>query len=115
MAEKLKYEVSFDGNEIKLPAKVEELFAKVRRYNVMIKDLEDEKKAIEKPLKAAMLKHGVDKFSCKYMTASAIKGSPYVAFDEEAMKRDGVYEKYAVHMTKDDYVRINYKKVEEDD
>lgn len=110
-----KYEVSFDGNEIRLPAQVEELFYKVRQYNAMIKDLEADKKAIEAPLKKAMLKHGVDKFSCKYMTAVAIKGSPYTYFDEEAMKRDGVYDKYVRQMNKDDYVRITYKKVTDDE
>lgn len=106
-----KYEVSFDGNEIRLPEQVEELFFKVRQYNTMIKNLEEDKKAIEAPLKKAMLKYGVDKFTCRYMTATTIKGSPYTYFDEEAMKRDGVYEKYARQLTKDDYVRITYKKV----
>lgn len=110
-----KYEVSFNGNEICLPEKVVEYFDEVRTINRMIKNLEADKKAIEKPIKNAMLKHGIDKFSCKYMTASTIRGSEYVAFDEEAMKRDGVYDKYAIRMTKDDYVRINYKKEVSDD
>lgn len=110
-----KYEVSFDGRDIMLPSVVEELFDQGRSYNEMIKKLTDEKKAIEAPLKKAMLKHGVDKFSCKYMSANTVKGSPYVAFDEEAMKRDGVYDKYAIHMTKDDYVTIRYRKEKKDD
>lgn len=114
MAEQ-KYEVSFNGDEIYLPEKVVELFDHVRMLNGMIKNLKDEKDAIEKPLKSAMLKHHVDKFKCKYMSASTIKGAPYDAFNVEAMKADGVYDKYVIHMTKDDYVRINYKKEDKDE
>ena len=105
-----KYEIIIDHGEIQLPEEVEKLFDQVRTINTTIKALEDEKKAIEKPLKNAMMKHGIDKFACKYMSATTIKGSPYVVFDEEQMKKDGVYDKYAINLRKEDYVRINYRK-----
>lgn len=110
-----KYEVSFRGSEIYLPEKVEEYFNEVREINRTIKVLKANKEAIEAPLKKAMLKHGIDRFQCRYMVASTIKGSPYVAFDTEQMKADGVYEKYAIPMTKDDYVRIVYRKGNDDE
>ena len=105
-----KYEIIIEHGEIQLPEEIENLFDQVRRINTTIKALEAEKKAIEKPLKNAMMKHGIDKFACKYMSATTIKGSPYVVFDEEQMKKDGVYDKYAIKLQKEDYVRINYRK-----
>ena len=105
-----KYEITINNGEIQLPEEVENLFDQVRTLSATIKALETEKKAIEKPLKDAMLKHGIDKFSCRYMSATTIKGSPYTVFDEEQMKADGVFDKYAINLRKDDYVRINYKK-----
>ena len=105
-----KYEIIIDHGEIQLPEEVEKLFDQVRTINSTIKALEAEKKAIEKPLKSAMMKNGIDKFSCQYMTATTIKGSSYTVFDEEQMKADGVYDKYAINLRKEDYVRINYRK-----
>ena len=105
-----KYEIIINHGEIQLPEEVEKLFDQVRTINSTIKALEAKKKEIEAPLKSAMMKNGIDKFSCQYMTATTIKGSPYTVFDEEQMKADGVYSKYAISLRKDDYVRINYKK-----
>lgn len=110
-----KYEVGFNGSEISLPDIARDYFETVSAINAQIKNLTELKKSIENPLKKAMLEHGIKKFSNDIFTASTISGSPYVAFDEEAMKADGVYDKYAIHMTKDDYVTIRYKKVKADE
>lgn len=108
------YEVLVVGDEIILPAQVEELFGTVSELSAEIKALEAKKKAIEEPLKKAMKKYGIDKFKCKYMTASTVKGSTYVSYDAEKMKADGVYEKYAMVLPKDSYVKITYKKAKDE-
>ena len=105
-----KYQVEIVNGQIELPQEVIALFDQVRTISSTIKALEAEKKAIEAPLKSAMMKYGIDRFSCRYMTATTVKGSPYTVFDEEQMKADGVYSKYAINLKKEDYVRINYRK-----
>lgn len=111
-----KYEVIInDRGEIELPEEIIKAFDAVRTISQTIKELEAQKKAIEEPLKKAMLKHGVEKFKCPYMSASTVKGSAYDAINTEKMKADGVYDKYAIHMTKADYVTIRYKKDEKND
>lgn len=108
-----KYEVAInDRGEIELPEEIIKAFDTVRTISETIKELEAQKKAIENPLKKTMLKHGIDKFKCPYMTASTIRGSEYDAFNVEQMKADGVYEKYTTRMTKADYVTIRYRKDE---
>lgn len=109
-----RYEVMFKGDEIYLPEEVQNYFNQVRALNKMIKDLESQKEEIEKPLKAAMLKHGIEKFQCKYMTASIAKGANYYVYDTEAMRRDGVLDKYATQKKRADSVRIYYRKADED-
>ena len=111
-----KYEVIInDRGEIELPEEIEQAFNAVRTISQTIKELEAQKKAIEEPLKKAMLKHGIEKFKCPYMTASTVKGAAYDAIDTEKMKADGIYDQYAIHMTKADYVTIRYKKEKADE
>lgn len=111
-----KYEVIInDRGEIELPEEIITAFNAVRTISQTIKELEAQKKSIEEPLKKAMLKHGIEKFKCPYMTASTVKGAAYDAIDTEKMKADGIYDQYAIHMTKADYVTIRYKKEKSDE
>ena len=110
-----KYQVSYKGSEIYLPEEVEKLFDRVRSIDELIESLEKQKKEIETPLKEAMLTHGIEKFKCKYMTATLVKGAPYYTFDKDAMLRDGVFSKYATQKKKKDSVRILYKKGDTDE
>lgn len=105
-----KYEVNITNGQIVLPSEVIELFNQVRTIDEAIKELKAQKDAIEKPLKAAMQKNGVDKFTCTYMTATTIKDSMTETVNTEKMKADGVYEKYKMYVPKSGYVRITYKK-----
>lgn len=105
-----KYNVTVSNGEIILPEEVVNLFNQVRTIDETIKMLTDEKKAIEQPLKEAMKKNGIEKFSCKYMTASSVKGGFTESINTEAMKKDGVYDKYAVKVPKSGHIRITYKK-----
>lgn len=105
-----KYEVTVENGEIKLPEEVVNLFDQVRTIDATIKALKEQKDAIEKPLKAAMEKYGVDSFKCDYMTATRVKGSYTETVNTERMKDDGIYEKYKMLMPKAGYVSIRYKK-----
>lgn len=105
-----KYTVTVTNGEITLPQDVVELFDQVRTIDETIKALKDQKDAIEKPLKAAMKKYGVEKFTCEYMTATTVKDTTIESVDVETMKKDGIYDKYKVLVPKSGYVRINYRK-----
>jgi len=110
MAKEEKYEVTVIDGQIELPQEVVELFGAVRNIDATIKELKEQKDTIEKPLKAAMKKYGVDKFSCEYMTATTVKDTMVETVNVEMMKGDGIYDKYKMLMPKAGYVRINYKK-----
>lgn len=105
-----RYEVTVNDGEIELPQEVVELFDQVRTIDATIKALKDQKDSIEKPLKATMQKHGIDKFACEYMTATRVKETLTEAIDTEKMKADGIYDKYMFRVPKAGYIRINYKK-----
>ncbi len=105
-----KYTVTVVNGEILLPPEVIDLFDQVRNIDLAIKALKEQKEEIEKPLKAAMKKHGVEKFSCEYMTATTIKDTVTETVNTDMMKKDGVYDKYKVLVPKSGYIRINYKK-----
>lgn len=105
-----RYEVSVHDGQIELPQEVVELFNQVRTIDSTIKALKEQKDAIEKPLKAAMQKYGIDTFKCDYMTASRVKDSFAETVNTLAMKNDGIYDKYKMLMPKAGYVRITYKK-----
>lgn len=105
-----KYQVEIVDGQIELPQEVVELFNQVRTIDATIKALKEQKDAIEKPLKAAMQKHNIDKFTCEYMTATTIKETMTESVNTERMKEDGIYEKYKMLIPKAGYVRINYKK-----
>lgn len=105
-----RYEVTINDGAIELPAEVVALFDQVRTIDATIKTLKEQKDSIEKPLKAAMQKYGIDKFTCEYMTASRVKETMTEAVDTEKMKKDGIYEKYMFRVPKAGYVRISYKK-----
>ena len=105
-----KYEVSVNNGEIVLPQEVIDLFSQVRAIDATIKELKAQKDEIEKPLKAAMQKHGIESFKCQYMTATNVKGGFTESVNTDLMKKDGIYEKYAVMVPKSGYIRISYKK-----
>lgn len=105
-----KYEVIVNDGEIILPQEVVDLFNQVKVIDSTIKALTDEKKAIEQPLKEAMKKNGIEKFSCKYMTATKVKDGFTESINTDAMKKDGIYDKYVVSVPKSGYIRITYKK-----
>lgn len=105
-----KYNVTVLNGEIVLPQEVVDLFNQVRTIDATIKALTDEKKAIEQPLKEAMKKNGIEKFSCEYMTATKVKDGFTESINTELMKKDGIYDKYAVKVPKSGYIRITYKK-----
>ena len=106
-----RYEVTVKDGQIELPQEVVELFDQVRSIDSTIKALKEQKDAIEKPLKAAMQKYGIDSFKCDYMTATRVKKSFTETVNIERMKDDGIYEKYRMQMPKAGYVSIRYKKV----
>lgn len=110
-----KYEVSVNNGEIVLPQEVIDLFDQVRTIDLTIKMLKEQKDEIEKPLKAAMKKHGVEKFTCKYMTATTVKETTTESVNTEMMKKDGIYEKYRVLVPKSGYVKITYRKDKKDE
>lgn len=105
-----KYEVTVNNGEIILPQEVIDLFNQVRAIDATIKDLKAQKDEIEKPLKEAMKKHGVDKFTCEYMTATTVASSFTESVNVDMMKKDGIYDKYKVMVPKSGYIRISYKK-----
>ena len=105
-----KYELSVSNGEIEVPQEVLKLFEEARRIDAEIKALKAQKDAIEKPLKQAMQKHGVDSFKCEYMTASRVSMSFTETVNTERMKEDGIYEKYMMLIPKAEHVRIAYKK-----
>jgi len=105
-----KYTVTVNNGEIILPQEVIDLFDQVRTIDATIKALKEQKDEIEKPLKAAMKKYGVDKFTCEYMTATTVKDTVTESVNTDMMKKDGIYDKYRVLVPKSGYIRINYKK-----
>lgn len=105
-----KYEVIVNDGEIILPQEVIDLFDQVRTIDATIKMLKEQKDEIEKPLKMAMAKNGVNSFKCQYMTATKVKDGFTESINTELMKKDGVYDKYAVKVPKSGYIRITYKK-----
>lgn len=105
-----EYDITINNGEITLTAEAIELFDQVRTIDATIKALKERKDAIEKPLKAAMQKNGVEKFSCSYMTATTVKDTTTETVNVERMKKDGIYDKYVMYVPKSGYVRINYKK-----
>lgn len=109
-----KYEVGFNGSEISLPDIARDYFETVSAINAQIKNLTELKKSIENPLKKAMLKHGIKKFSNDIFTATATIGVTRRVINEEAMKADGIYDKYLMDMPVADNVRITYR-VKEDE
>lgn len=109
-----KYEVIVNESGIVLPEEVEKLFNEARTIDETVKDLNKKKKAIEEPLKKAMIKHGIDKFKCQYMSATTTIGAEYDIIDTDKMKADGIYEKYAIRAKKTDYVTIRYKRERDD-
>lgn len=106
----MNYEVIVNESGIVLPPVIEQLFNTARTIDETVKDLQKQKKEIEEPLKAAMIKYGVDKFQCEYMTASTVIGADYDIINTDKMKADGIYEQYAIHTKKNDYVTIRYRK-----
>lgn len=109
-----KYEVLVNDAGIVLPPEVEQLFNTARTIDETVKELQKQKKEIEEPLKNAMLKYGVDKFQCDYMSASTVIGANYDIINTDKMKEDGIYEKYAIHAKKSDYVTIRYRKAKDE-
>lgn len=105
-----EYDIAINNGEITLTAEAIELFNQVHTIDATIKALKERKEAIEKPLKAAMQKNGIEKFECKYMTASNVMGSMSETVNVERMKKDGIYDKYKMYVPKSGYVRITYKK-----
>lgn len=109
-----KYEVIVNDAGIVLPPEVEQLFNTARTIDETVKELQKQKKEIEEPLKKAMLKYGVDKFQCDYMSASTVIGANYDIINTDKMKEDGIYEKYAIPTKKSDYVTIRYRKAKDE-
>lgn len=106
-----KYEVVVTETGIELPHEAIDLFQRVRAIDETIKALKAEKDAIEKPLKSAMLKHGISKFSCDgVLTATAVAETMVENVDTDKMKKDGIYERYMFLVPKSGYVRLTYKK-----
>lgn len=107
----MEYEVTVKDGELSLSQEAIDLFKTVKAIDATIKDLKAQKEAIEGPLKAAMQKHGINKFTCDgLLTATTIAGGWSEEVDTERMKKDGIYETYMFRVPKSGYVRINYKK-----
>lgn len=75
-----------------------------------IEALKKELDEIEKPFKKTMMKSDVKKYSNDFLTASKVEPTYKETVNTDAMKADGIYDKYKLLVPKAGYVRMSYRK-----
>lgn len=109
----MKYElIKKVGDAIVIPQEITE---RIRLFKQIEKEVSDLNKKLKTELLAAMEENGVKGFETEGLKITYVDESETTSVNTMAMKQDGVYEKYAMKVPKDAYVRITLKKVEKDE
>lgn len=109
----MKYElIKKVGDAIVIPQEITE---RIRLFKQIEKEVSDLNKKLKTELLAAMEENGVKGFETEGLKITYVDESETTSVNTMAMKQDGVYEKYAMKVPKEAYVRITLKKVEKDE
>lgn len=109
----MKYElIKKVGDAIIIPQEITE---RIRLFKQIEKEVSDLNKKLKTELLAAMEENGVKGFETEGLKITYVDESETTSVNTMAMKQDGVYEKYAMKVPKEAYVRITLKKAEKDE
>lgn len=109
----MKYEIIKKvGDAIIVPQEISE---KIRLFKQIEKEVGDLNKKLKSELLAAMEENGAKGFETEGLKITYIDESETTTVNMSAMKDDGIFDKYAMKIPRDAYVRITLKKVEKDE
>lgn len=104
-----KYEMTIVEGKLIPNDRALQAFEEARLLNQQIKELTDRRDTIINALKKAMKDNNVDEYDGKSLRAKKVPSTTVETVNTDAMKKDGIYEKYLLLIPRDGYTKVTYK------